>query len=87
MSRGHSAVPGIHSLQHIDTCRVTYLTDDDAVRAHSKRCFYQVSDRDPVLSLHIGIPDFKPYKVGNALDLKFCGIFYGYYSFVFGNIF
>ena len=44
---------GVHCLQHRERLATTDLTDDDALRAHTKGVLHEVHDRDRALALDV----------------------------------
>jgi len=47
-------VTGVHGLEHRERLATTRLTDDDALRAHTKGVPDEVHDRDGALAFDVG---------------------------------
>jgi hypothetical protein len=69
-------VTGVHRLQHVECFAGTTLTDDDAIRAHTKGVDDEVMDRDAVLAVEVGWPRLHPADV-LLVELKLGGVFDG----------
>src|SRR5579862_6158656 len=84
VNRGERAVmPRVHSLEHVQRLLATDLTYDDPVGSHTQTIDQQLPLFHSTLPFHVRRAALQADDV-TLLQLQFCGVFYGYDSFLIG---